>query len=121
MKQNLKKLEKSNTSDELIDEELFDEQRSFLEIQEKMDEFFDRIWYDRKIVMFADIKEGLTEKLSPEMMRTIKKAMKCVEKKYGGKSAVLNYYKDDYEWGMLNGKLSALRWVLGDEWDNLDT
>ncbi|TIP69432.1 MAG: hypothetical protein E5X53_32710 [Mesorhizobium sp.] len=28
---------------------------------------------------------------------------------------------DDFEWGMVNGKLSALRWVMGDDWDMLDT
>lgn len=27
----------------------------------------------------------------------------------------------NFEWGMINGKLSAIRWVLGDEWDMLDT
>lgn len=28
---------------------------------------------------------------------------------------------DDFEWGMINGKLSALRWALGEDWDMLDT
>lgn len=27
----------------------------------------------------------------------------------------------DFEYGMISGKLSALRWVTGDEWDMLDT
>ncbi|HET9658416.1 MAG TPA: hypothetical protein VFP72_23895 [Kineosporiaceae bacterium] len=25
----------------------------------------------------------------------------------------------EFEWGMWNGKLSALRWILGEEWDSL--
>lgn len=28
---------------------------------------------------------------------------------------------DDFEWGMIHGKLSARRWVRGDDWDRLDT
>lgn len=28
---------------------------------------------------------------------------------------------DDFEWGMVNGKLSALRWALGEDWDELYT
>lgn len=45
-------------------------------------------------------------------------AAKRVERQFGRDD--LGPYTD-FEWGMLNGKLSALRWALGDEWDMLDT
>ena len=28
---------------------------------------------------------------------------------------------DDFEWGMINGKIAALNWIFGDDWDTLDT
>ena len=46
------------------------------------------------------------------------KSARRVEQKYGLEE--LGPW-DDFEWGMINGKLSALRWLLGDEWDMLDT
>ena len=33
----------------------------------------------------------------------------------------LRLCESNFEWGMWNGKLSTLRWVLGSEWDFLDT
>jgi len=41
-----------------------------------------------------------------------------VEATYGAEN--LGPYTD-FEWGMINGKLSALQWVTGSEWDFLDT
>jgi Restriction endonuclease len=80
-------------------------------------EFFDRVWYDRKLVLLELIKEG-RETISPDIKKGMFKAMREVEKKYGKNN--LGPY-DKFEWGMINGKLSALRWVLGDDWDMLDT
>jgi transcriptional regulator with XRE-family HTH domain len=43
---------------------------------------------------------------------------KEIEEKYGRHN--LGPYTD-FEWGMLNGKMAALRWVMGCQWDDLDT
>jgi len=82
-------------------------------------EFMDVIWYDRKLVLLQNLKEG-AETIDPKIQKGMLAAMRVVEKKYG-KKKLRNYYHNDFEWGMLNGKLSALRWVMGDDWDMLDT
>ena len=79
-----------------------------------------RIQIENGEVTLTDDKEGWRKRntCQRDVWEGAKKAAKRLEKKYGLKN--LGPW-DDFEWGMLNGKLSALRWVLGDEWDMLDT
>lgn len=105
---------------ELADEtELFDEEpRTLAEIIEAEQEFFDKVWYVRKLIMREKIEDGDEDPLSEEMNERVDAAMRAVEERYG----VDNVGPwDDWRWGFVNGKLSALRWVLGSEWDFLDT
>ena len=72
-----------------------------------------------KLVEKVDYSKGYQPNLTQlDVWRGALKAAAKVEKKY--RSDKLGPWTK-FEWGMLNGKLSALRWVIGEEWDMLDT
>lgn len=79
-------------------------------------EFFDRVWHERHLVFRHKFESG--EEDPPEDIRRV--ALEAAER-VKARRPDLRPVEDDFEWGMWNGKLSALRWVLGDEWDFLDT
>jgi hypothetical protein len=91
--------------------------RSQLEVLEAIEQFFDKIWYDRHQGFMQRVASG--KATTPvDIIDVAKRAARGVEKKYGKRNLGPH---SAFDWGMLNGKLSALRWVLGDEWDMLDT
>lgn len=94
-----------------------EEVRTLKEVLEAENMFFDKIWFDRHLSLEYRIEQGI-EDVNPEIWKSAMEAARKVIEKYGEEN--LGPYSD-FEWGMLNGKLSALRWVLGCEWDMLDT
>lgn len=90
--------------------------RTFTEILSEEKVLYDKIWYNRHQLLVYKAKRGI-EGVTKQDVELGKAAAKSKEAKYG-KSNLGPY--SDFEWGMLNGKLSALRWVLGSEWDFLD-
>lgn len=114
-----------------FEDDWYEEPRGLTEMLKIEDELTQKIWYNRhqyrayKIktgeIKIIDRKDFDTKTANNTIVKDIwegaKKSARAVEKKYGKKNLV----RDDFEWGMLNGKLSAIRWVIGDEWDNLDT
>lgn len=100
------------------DDEFYeDEPRSIDEIVDAVGVFLDKIWFDRHLSLKYRIETGM-ETIDPEIWKGALNSAQKVIDKYGEEN--LGPYSD-FEWGMLNGKLSALRWVLGDDWDMLDT
>lgn len=91
--------------------------RTEKELLNAVDEFCDKIWYDRHQLLKTMVESGKKE-VHPEIWEGALKAAQKMEKRYLKKE--LGPW-DEFEWGMLNGKLSALRWMLGEDWDMLDT
>lgn len=129
----LNRVEPALVTDIMMQREWEQEPRRLTEILNALEEFTDKVWYGRHQFLMERVDSGEIEVVEREelpvadrfrrvMRRDIflgaLKAGTRVEKKYGIEN--LGPWSD-FEWGMLNGKLSALRWVLGDEWDFLDT
>ena len=78
---------------------------------------FDLVWYERHLVS-EDKKRRRQVAVDPEVLKQALASAAKIRAQYG-KKAFGPY--TDFEWGMINGKLSAIRWVLGEDWDFLDT
>jgi hypothetical protein len=108
----------------------YEEPRNLSEIQPVIAKLLDQIWYNRHKNREYKIEVGditLVEEYNPkEHQRTVVRsvwdgaltAARRVEERWPGELGPW----DDFEWGMLNGKMSALRWALGEDWEStLDT
>lgn len=129
----LRRIDPSMVTELMWEQSWSQEPRGLTELMQAEDLLFHQVWYNRhwnlrigiqagKIKLVDKetypLKLGTPETCQKDVWAGALRAAKQVEKKYGKKN--LGPW-DDFEWGMINGKLSAIRWMLGDEWDMLDT
>ena len=113
-----------------FDHEFSFESRSLTEILESIDEFEQKVWYGRHGLLVDSVKKNKTKIVDKinnegnkrrEITREIWDAAEAAARKVEERFPDDHGPWDDFEWGMISGKLSTLRWILGDDWDMLDT
>jgi hypothetical protein len=117
--------------DLVIEQEWLDQpRRKIAEVVTAEHELFERAWYNCHRLRREKVDRGKIEIVENEaipvkrfgstMQRSMwdaaLRAAQNIEDRYGFEA--LGPWSD-FEWGMINGKLSALSWTLGDEWDTL--
>ncbi len=110
------------------------EPRWLSEILDAENLLFKQVWYNRHMNLRLKVKSGEVRIITKEefdkldgyhpevVVDTIwEGALEAAERTENevGRGSLGPWH--DFDWGMLNGKLSAIRWVLGDEWNMLDT
>jgi hypothetical protein len=129
----LRRVEPRLLADIRIEQEWHEEPRRLTEIVDAIDLLWNQVWYNRHMVRRERIEAGETKIVEKETFPVTDHAKRPIQRDIwqGALTAAARVEKqygienlgpwDDFNWGMINGKLSALRWVLGDEWDFLDT
>jgi len=129
-----KRLQPAMVTELMLEYEGWDQRpRALSEVLEAIDELVTKVWHNRHLVRrekimlgkikIVDREEAARQKFSDKVIaRDIwegaLRSAKDVEQRFGRGN--LGPYTD-FDWGMMNGKLSALRWFLGEEWDELYT
>jgi len=111
--------------------DFYEEPRALSEVLPYLNKLWDQIWYGRHKNLEYQIESGehkLVNRYQPKnfqnttvrsVWKAAQEAARKVEEKYGLDE--LGPW-DDFEWGMLNGKMSAILWMLGEDWEStLDT
>jgi hypothetical protein len=130
----LKRLRPAMVTELMLEYEGWNERpRSLTEVLDAIDELVTKVWYNRHLVLREKVmlgkvkivkraeaaRQNFSNKvIARDVWEGALRSARKVEQRFGRPN--LGPYSD-FDWGMINGKLSALRWFLGEEWDELYT